>query len=258
MGVNQAHIDKLRDEGYFLLEGVISGQDLAGLRAECQTSLELQRADMERVGAETLGLSHKDKRYSLPCWHDRSPALASFLFGDMALDIVAAALGSEAYLFLELFVVKWPKTGIPFAWHQDSGYLLGHPHRPYVSLWCTLDDMSEANGTLHLLPFSRAGTRQVVEHTKEKGTNDLVGYRGDDPGVAIRAPQGSILVMSSTLLHRSGANVTSQPRRAFLASYSPEPIRARNGQLWNLAVPCIQGGQRVAAVNFQTGAGSRT
>ena len=67
MLVTKDNLRQLHQEGYFVLDRVISDQDLTELRAECQKQLDLQIASMERVGAETLGLSHKEKRYSLPC-----------------------------------------------------------------------------------------------------------------------------------------------------------------------------------------------
>ncbi len=144
--ITEDKISEFHEEGYFVLERIISERDLEGLRIECQNSLELQMASMESVGAKTLGLSHREKRYSLPCRHEESPFLEEFLLGDLMMEIVGSVVGNDAYLFLELFVLKWPKTGTPFSWHQDSGYLLGNPHRPYVSLWCALDDMTEDNG----------------------------------------------------------------------------------------------------------------
>ncbi len=251
MRVTEDDIKQFHEEGYFVLESIISEQDLTELRIECKKSLDLQVESMERVGAETLGLSHKGKRYSLPCRHEESPCLERFLFGDLMMEIVRPVLGPDAYLFLELFVIKWPRTGLPFAWHQDSGYLLGNPHKPYVSLWCALDDMTEENGALYVLPYSRAESRGVVEHKRDNIVNDLVGYRGSDPGIAIPVPSGSIIALSSTTFHSSGANITDKPRRAFLASYSPEPITDRNGRLWNQAVPFIEAGIRVVEFSAQ-------
>ncbi|MEK6337328.1 MAG: phytanoyl-CoA dioxygenase family protein [Acidobacteriota bacterium] len=203
MRVTKDDIKQFHQEGYFVLESIMAEQELTQLRIECQKSLDLQVASMETVGAETLGLSHKEKRYSLPCRHEESPCLERFLFGDLMNEIVRSVLGRDAYLFLELFVVKWPRTGLPFAWHQDSGYLLGNPHKPYVSLWCALDDMTEENGALYVLPYSRAGSKEVVEHKKDKKVNDLVGYQGDEPGIALPVPSGSIIVLSSTTFHCS-------------------------------------------------------
>lgn len=245
MPVTQDHLSQFHEEGYFVLDGVIPTPDLADLRNECQKNLDAQIADMERVGAETLGLSHKGKRYSLPCRHEDSPALEKFLFGDLMMDVTVSVLGPDVYLYHELFVVKGPKTGLPFAWHQDSGYLIDNPHKPFLTLWCALDDMTEENGALRVLPYSRAESRAIVRHQKDKAVNDLVGYQGSDPGVALTVPSGSIVAFSSTTFHCSGSNITDTPRRAFLASYSPEPITDKKGNLYNLAAPFIQGGKRV-------------
>ena len=64
-----------------------------------------------------------------------------------------------------LHPVKGTEGSMHLAWHQDSGYV-GFPHRPYLTCWCALDDMSEENGTVYILPYERAGTRELVEHTE--------------------------------------------------------------------------------------------
>ena len=116
-----------------------------------------------------------------------------------------------------------------FSWHQDSAFNATAPHRPYVSIWCALDDMSEANGTTYILPYSRAGTREPVEHTKEEGSNDLVGYHGDDPGDVVLVPAGSIALFSSFTLHRSGVNATDHMRRVYLVQFAPDIIMKADG-----------------------------
>jgi ectoine hydroxylase-related dioxygenase (phytanoyl-CoA dioxygenase family) len=236
---------QFHEEGYFVLENAILASDLAELREQCQRQLDTHIALMERAGAEILGLSHQSRRYSISCGFEDIPSLKPFLFGDRMLELVTATLGGEAYLFLELFAVKPPRTGTPLAWHQDSGYLLGTPHSPFISLWCALDDMTESNGCLSVLPFGRAESHVVVKHDKDIKTNDLVGYSGNDPGLPLPVPAGSIIVFSSVLLHRSGVNTTSDFRRAFLACYSHEPIYQANGKLWNQAVPFLRNGARV-------------
>ena len=75
----------------------------------------------------------------------------------------------------------WVEVGMKFAWHQDSGYV-GFDHTPYLTTWCCLDDVNEANGTVYMLPYDRAGTRKLVPHTADPGSTDKIGYRGSDPG----------------------------------------------------------------------------
>lgn len=245
MQVTEEHRAQFLKTGYAVLERVIPEPDVAELRLECQRHLDLQLSLMDQVGAQTLGLSHRNQRYFLSSWHQEKTFLERFLMGELMTDIVKATLGPEAYVFLELFVVKPPRTGSAFAWHQDSGYLLGRPHKPYVTLWCALDEVTETNGVLHVLPLENALHQPVLPHVKDKTTNDLVGDAGEQAGVSVPVPWGSIVVMASTLLHCSGPNTDDQPRRAFLASYSPEPIVDRDGTLWNQARPCLHGGQRL-------------
>jgi ectoine hydroxylase-related dioxygenase (phytanoyl-CoA dioxygenase family) len=232
------------EEGYFLLENVIPPAHLTMLREECQRYIEQMNAEMDRLGVDVLGINHRDKRYFISKRYKESGRLSDFLFSDLMAEICRATLGDNAYLFLEQYVVKMAEVGMKFGWHQDSGYI-PFDHKPYVTCWCTLDDVTEANGTVYILPYSRAGTRSKVEHVVEEGTNDKVGYFGDDPGIPVILPAGSLAVFSSFTFHRSGANTTNNMRRIFLAQYSATPILNPDGQPRNWVEPFLQAGQNV-------------
>jgi ectoine hydroxylase-related dioxygenase (phytanoyl-CoA dioxygenase family) len=132
-----------------------------------------------------------------------------------------------------------------FSWHQDSGFI-EYPHRPYLTCWIALDDIDEANGTVYLLPYARAGIRDVVSHVRDEASNDLVGYFGDDSGDPVIVPAGSIACFSSTLFHRSGANTTDHTRRVYVAQYSAEPILNEDASRPRmLADPLLVHGERV-------------
>lgn len=248
MQITPEQVEQYHQEGYFILENVMTAEQLAGLRAECDRYVQQFDAEMEAKGVTTKGISHYKKRYFISNRGHESPAITEFLFSELMADIARATLGDNAYLFNEQYVVKAAEVGTKFGWHQDSGYV-GHYHKPYLSCWCALDDMTEANGTVYVLPYSRAGIDpdDIVEHVVEEGSNDKVGYRGDDPGIPAIVPAGSIVVFSSRTFHRSGTNTTSLMRRSYLAQYSPEPIMNKAGDaLWNKAVPLVVDGQRVA------------
>jgi ectoine hydroxylase-related dioxygenase (phytanoyl-CoA dioxygenase family) len=247
MILTTAHVRQFEEDGYFVLERVIPEADLERLRAEAERYVGLIHAEMDARGVDTIRLSLRHKRYFVTNRYQDSPFLRKFLFGDLMAEITRRLVGDDVYLFLELFVVKCAEVGMEFSWHQDSGYMRGAPHRPYLSCWCALDDMTEENGTIYVLPYGRAGTRAVLPHAQDGVTNDLVGYSGDDPGVPVVVPAGSVAVFSSTTLHRSSANRTGRPRRVYLAEYSPEPITHADGsKLWSLAVPFFRNGVRVA------------
>jgi ectoine hydroxylase-related dioxygenase (phytanoyl-CoA dioxygenase family) len=216
------HVRQFRDEGFFILEQVVSPSDLETLRGECQRLIEERDREMERLGVDKLDLDHRGSRYFVHAY-ETSPAVRRFLLSDLMAQIAKATLGENVFLFNEQYVVKAAERGMKFGWHQDSGFI-SYAHRRYLTCWIALDDVTEANGTVYLLPYSRAGTRDVVEHVRDEETNDLIGYSGDDPGEPVIVPAGSIACFSSTLFHRSGPNTTDSMRRIYLAQYSPEPI----------------------------------
>ena len=238
---------RLYDErGYFTAPGFLAPDELATLQAVCDRLVAEQEAEMDRTGSDTLGLSARGKRYFVTNAREAAAEAADVVFGDRTAAVCRATVGDDALLFWEHFVVKMPsKVGSQFAWHQDSGYV-DTPHRPYVNCWVALDDMSEANGTLYMLPYDRAGGRDRVEHDRVADSHDRVGYHGDDPGDAVEVPAGTAVVFSSLCFHRSGANSTDAPRRAFAMQFAAEPIHEPDGSLKGQAVPFLTGGAVVA------------
>jgi ectoine hydroxylase-related dioxygenase (phytanoyl-CoA dioxygenase family) len=234
---------RFRDEGFFILRKVVSRSDLETLRHECERLIEERDREMDRLGVEKLDLDHRGSRYFVHAYEE-SPAVRRFLLSNLMAQIAKLTLGENVYLFNEQYVVKAAERGMKFGWHQDSGFI-GYAHQPYLTCWIALDDVTEANGTVYLLPYSRAGTRDVVKHVRDQETNDLIGYLGDEPGEPVVVPAGSIACFSSTVFHRSGPNTTDRIRRIYLAQYSAEPIlnEDRSGPR-HLAEPLLVAGER--------------
>jgi ectoine hydroxylase-related dioxygenase (phytanoyl-CoA dioxygenase family) len=221
------HARRFASDGFFILDRVVPARDLELLRGECRRLVEERDDEMRRLGTDMLDLDHRGRRYFLHAY-DTSPRVRRFLFSDLMTQVARTALGDTVYLFNEQYVVKAAERGMRFGWHQDSGFI-DYPHRPYLTCWITLDDVSEANGTVNLLPYARAGTREVVAHVRDEETNDMIGYSGADPGDPVVVPAGSIVGFSSTVLHRSGPNTTEHMRRVYVAQYSAEPILTEDG-----------------------------
>ena len=234
---------QFRDEGFFVLENVVPPEHLAMMREVCTEMITGYDAEMDAAGETQQGPNIKGNRYFIANRHEGT-RLPEFIYSDVMEQVCRATLGDSAYLFWEQFVVKGPEKGTKFSWHQDSAYV-GTPHRPYITCWVTLDDVSVANGTVYLLPYSRHGTREVVPHTQQPGSNDLEGYFGADPGDPVIVPAGSIACFSSTVLHRSGFNTTPNWRRVYLPQYSAEPLRRPDGSRAAFAEPFIVDGKRV-------------
>ncbi len=244
--VTQAHKDQFERDGFFVLEQVVPQQHLEILRSEVGAAIARIDAEMEEKGVERLGINSKNSRYFVQVLNrEPNSPVAEFVFSELMADVCRATLGQDAFLFYDQYVVKSAERGESFSWHQDSGYVGFPEHKPYLTCWVTLDDVSQENGTVYILPYDRAGTRDYVQHSHDASNNDMTGYFGDDPGIPIIAPAGSIACFSSTVFHRSGANQTDKMRRVYLPQYSAEPLVKPNGSLLNMAVPFVRGGEQV-------------
>ncbi|OPZ07599.1 MAG: Phytanoyl-CoA dioxygenase (PhyH) [candidate division BRC1 bacterium ADurb.BinA292] len=245
MLVSRQHIDQYNRDGFFLLDHVLSDDQLEGLRGECSRFIQAEDRRMDELGTDTRDLNFRGKRYFLGMPHRESTVLTDFIFSPTMEELTRAVLGPDVWLYFTQYVVKGPEVGLKFAWHQDSAYI-GHPHAPYLSCWIPLDDVTVENGTVYVLPYDRGGGRRLVEHSKDPELNDLVGYQGDDPGIPAILPAGGMAVFSSLTLHRSGPNTTPRMRRIYLIQYSPEPLMNKSGTgPFRDAIPFLKDGERI-------------
>ena len=63
MAAYAAQQAKFAEEGYAVFEGVLAGELLDLLRAECAAFVAREDARMDAAGVATLGISHRGKRY---------------------------------------------------------------------------------------------------------------------------------------------------------------------------------------------------
>lgn len=240
--VTDAMIQQFKDEGYFVIEKALAEDQIEAMRGELGQFIDAIHREMDEAGTDTLGITHRGKRYFIPHTYNRSRIMHDFIFGPLMQQVCRAIVGENANFFHDQWVVKAAEKGMSFSWHQDSGYI-SFDHEPYLTCWTPLDDVNEENGTVYLLPYSHIGVKTRVTHIRDEVTNDEVGYFGDDPGIPVIVPAGSVACFSSVCFHRSGMNRTSNMRRVMLTQYSPGNIvNPVTGELHIHAIPFLRNG----------------
>lgn len=212
--------DSFLTTGHILSPETLTAGELALMREVCDTLLA-EPAEDGGAGKHAIGLGQR--RRFLAHRHEDFPALETCLLSGTPARLAARLLSGSAFLFNEQFVVKGPRKGASFAWHQDGAYV-GFDHKPYVTIWIALDDATVENGCVYLLPRDLRRDGHLDPHEWLEDSNELNGYSGDAPGMPVECPAGAVVAFSSLTLHRSGENTTDAPRRAFVAQYSPEVI----------------------------------
>ncbi len=108
------------------------------------------------------------------------------------------------------------------AWHQDERFIPTR-NRSLVGAWIALDDATEANGCLRVLP--RSHQPGVIHRFKPHGRTDEFdtadeAYGFDDSGeVLVEVTAGSVVFFNGYLLHRSFKNRSDGYRRALVNHY---------------------------------------
>ena len=207
-------------QGYCILPDPLTEAELRDLTAAVDTLLG---EAVDDGGGRYHDIGRGEDRRFLRLRHEDFPAVEAFLMGDRMRSLATALVGPTPHLFVEQFVVKGPHSGASFAWHQDGGYV-GFEHQPYVTFWIALDPATEENGCVYILPRDLDRQPEIEPHRWDEANKEKVGYEGDEQGIPIECPAGTIVAFSSLTLHRSGANTTNRRRRAYICQYSPEPM----------------------------------
>lgn len=224
--VTEAQRESFVENGFMIIPGFLSAEELVLVRDACDSEVERVETEIRGGGPRENKISVLDSKYFIPNARLRRPELKRVILSANSEAVCWATLGETAYLHTEQFVVKMMGKATTFAWHQDSGYVVysggAIPHPPYVTCWIALDDMSEANGTISVLPFPRhPESHDLLEHTWNDDLDAWVGYDGGDPGDLVEVDAGTVAVFSSRLLHRSGTNTTDRPRRGYFMAFTP-------------------------------------
>jgi ectoine hydroxylase-related dioxygenase (phytanoyl-CoA dioxygenase family) len=241
-GVTASHRRAFDEDGYFVVPGAVGGDDLALLRREADAAIAAEDERIRRGEASRVPVTIAGDRYVISGRARESAALSSFLRSPCLSAIGHTVFGEGAHLFSETFVVKMANNQHGWPWHQDFGYLdamgCGH-YPPNLSVWIAIDEMTRDNGTLRVLPFPQAGTRQVVRH-KLGGSWDASDVLPIDlrheRGRLLPLPAGSAVALSGALFHASDPNRSSAVRRAYLVQISPQPVLI-DGRPVELAIP---------------------
>jgi ectoine hydroxylase-related dioxygenase (phytanoyl-CoA dioxygenase family) len=147
------------------------------------------------------------------------------------VDSVAKLLDSDAPVchFHSKLMMKEPRVGGAWEWHQDYGYWYKNQFLfpdQMVSVMVALNRATVENGCLQVIKGSHKLGR--VEH----------GFAGEQVGasqvmvdnclkmglelVYVELEPGDTLFFHSNILHRSEANLSDQPRWAFISAYNSQ------------------------------------
>lgn len=223
-------IEHYQEQGYVVVPGVL---DEASIRRYKQRAREIALGDLPEAAANrrvqdiayAKGLLPLPEDPELALWKIMNPdrfdeTLAECMRIPKVLDAVSSLIGDDLMAFLMMYIYKPP--GVPASvhpFHQDAAYFSFGPQRQCLGVWIPLDPVSEANGSLTIIPGSHRGPVHGLE-MKEGINFGALASQGveDDPkvheqAITLELPPGDCVLFSTRLLHRTGGNRTDGHRR---------------------------------------------
>lgn len=223
----QENLKTFNRDGYVMVRGLFSADETKSLLTFAQADQSL--AEEAYVRKDSQGGDTKlALRNDLD---DRSP-YAAVARSRRIVEPMQMFLGDEVYHYHHKMMLKQPKTGGAWEWHQDYGYWYnnGCLFPDMASCLIAVDTASPENGCLQVLKGSHRLGR--IDHGK---TGGQIGADMQRVEAAMKrfelvycemAP-GDALFFHGNVLHRSDQNRSEKPRWSLICCYntkSNDPI----------------------------------
>jgi phytanoyl-CoA hydroxylase len=243
--ITDRQLQDFRERGYFLTAPQFSAAELRGISAEFERLWRLEIAATAATG-DQAALLKAEHRAFIGQAHSKSEVLAEVVHAPIYQEACRLLVGPDADLYYNQVVIKSPRQGRQFGWHQDSGYTTTVP-LAYITCWTAITATTRANGCIWLIPGSHH--RGLLPHAQNTEHDSWDAVLEDERGaIPVEMEPGQVAIFSSLMLHRSGPNTSDGPRFGYVPQYHVAGARmASSGQPWGDQLPVLRGGRPVHA-----------
>lgn len=232
--IEQWQINKYNEQGFLVVENVLTTQEVAALQNDFDNWVEDSRQHLSPWG-ETFD---KRARFDIESDHSAehpslrrvsSPTEISDKYKKTALDsrvseIAGQLVGSNgARLHHSKINSKLPHTATQVKWHQDFPFT-PHSNDDLVTCLLMISEVTMENGPLQVIPGSHTGPLFSHWHNNKftgAVSSEVERLYCQNP-VSCFGPIGSVCFMHSRLLHASSPNETELPRTLYISVYAAE------------------------------------
>ena len=217
--LTDAEVQQFRNDGYLIRRRYYDAEEMDLL-------LHTARADHNMLSRNIPVKDAAGRQSRLSVWnHPGDDIYGMFSRGRRMVDAMEQLLGEEVYHYHSKMMLKEPKVGGAWEWHQDYGYWYqnGCLFPDMASGLVAVDRATRENGCLQLLKGSHKMGR--VEHGR------FGEQTGADPErvqaaakrfemVYFEAEPGDVLFFHANTLHASAANTSPHPRWSLICCYN--------------------------------------
>jgi len=114
--LSKEQINEFNEEGFIQLKGLFDAEEIALLRSTARADRELDKHSFSRADGE-------GGKVRLSLWNHPGDTIYGMLArSERMVNKAEELLGDEVYHYHSKMILKDPKIGGAWAWHQDYGY----------------------------------------------------------------------------------------------------------------------------------------
>lgn len=213
-------IEAFDRDGFIVIDDLLDGEETELLRSIARKDHAITQARTSRADGEG-GAVDLVVENELP----ENSIFTAIVQSEPLVSAVETVLGDEVYHYHHKLILKEPRTGGAWTWHQDYGYWYnnGCLFPDMASCMFAVDKATRQNGCLQVLRGSHRMGR--IDHVR----------RGDQTGadiervtaamerlelIYVEMHPGSAVLFHGNTLHRSDQNRSDLPRWAFICCYN--------------------------------------
>ena len=214
-------VETFNTDGYLSVDSVLSPEELDELRRVTDEFVEQSRNVTENDATFDLEPGHTAespqlRRIIRPV--SKHSVYEKFVHHEDILNIVESLLGPNLRYHNNKMNMKNPGHGSAVEWHQDWAFY-PHTNDDLLEVGIALDDMTEENGALMVIPGSHRD--KVWDHHQD---GLFVGAVTDptfqpDNAVSVTVKAGGITLHHVRMVHGSKPNESDKPRRMFFIGF---------------------------------------
>ena len=234
MKLSDSHLKTFQEQGFVLGGRVLTDAQVDVLRSEIQRVMRTPEFPTESQPVRCINVSQTQ---GAPVWQIVNIWQASEPFAllirnkSIAADVACLTRAKELRIWHDQVEYKPKDIGGTASWHQDSPEWGGD--RPVltpptqISAWVALDEVSEENGCLWMVPGSHLWgpannlIQKISNHLKLPAEHSGRKLRK----AACPVPKGYVHFHHGLTWHSSSPNTSGRSRRAIAVHYMPENTR---------------------------------
>ena len=204
MQLRAGQVRQFREHGYTTVPGFFELAEVRAMQAEVARWLD--ESQLRDVSTDPGAMQN----FQLIPLYDKSDLFRAVPFAPKVIEAVGELIGHPVLKILDQMFTKPPQSGMGTNWHTDNAYFELADPMAGTAMWIAVDDASEENGTLKVVPDA---VGESFAHVRDPASDHHIRTHLDERrAVHCELAAGGVVFFCFGTPHATGDNLANAPR----------------------------------------------